>query len=181
MEIIPNRLVQLRQEFLEWGVWGQGFKGRVAAGGVAVPQIYENAFHRFTCVGVQDSNVEIQWYTGLVLGHVLSECLRAWPNVRASGDLWCENASVVLQDVVIGSFGRDDDGSVGPSSERTTLIVSKPAFGVQGSCLSLATLRESGTASELMKIKSIVMAWVSCDGCSSCQQGEDRKIMHGGG
>lgn len=180
VEIIPNRLVQLSEKLLEWSIWRQSLERRVATCGVAMPQIHEHAFNWLTGVCVQDTDVEVQRDTGLVLGHVLSEGLRTWPDVRSSGDFRCENASVVLDDIVVWSLSSDDHRSVESGSERAALIVSNPALRIHGCCLRLAALGEPGAASELVEVESLMVARMGCDGHSSYQSRENREILHVG-
>lgn len=116
--------VELVEELLEGSVGAEAREGRVATGGVAwyelailklrlhtrqrtVPHVNQDVGRGLARVHIQNTNVQVERNTGLVLGHVLPERLTSGPNIGSSSRLGHEDARVVLDGGIVRRFGCD--------------------------------------------------------------------------
>jgi len=117
-----------------------------------MPQINQHILHRLASIHIQDTDIKIQRNTKLVLRHILSQCLRARPNIRASSDFRSQDRSIVLENLVIRSLCGDDNSGVGTSCERAALVVLDPAFLVHGCGCGFASLGKPGATGDLVVV-----------------------------
>lgn len=95
--LVKVRDVQLGQQRLERGVGAQAGEAGVGARGVAVPEAHEHALEGLAGRHVEDAEVQPEGDADLVLGRILSQGLRAGPDVGAGGHIRREYTCVVLE------------------------------------------------------------------------------------
>lgn len=129
-----------------------------------MPQIDQDILHDFASVDVENTDIQVERNTGLVLAHVLTESLRLGPDVRSLGDLRSQDAGVILQSVVVGALGVNGDigvaGSEVAASKRALLSVTPLADLAELTGLDGATLGEVSAADHFSVAQAVLVAGV---------------------
>lgn len=139
--------VEALEQLAKVGVRVAASKAGVTAGAVAVPEGNESVGQRLASCHVQNTNIEGQGNTDLVLGHILAQRLRTRPVVGSGGDIGSQDASVVLENLVVGSLGGDRVGGVGSALHQSGFLATLlPSFLVEVGGAVGASLGKIGMA-----------------------------------